>query len=73
MDQKLVPDHGMIQDTLGKRCFQKEQSKIKSFFSIWVFFHMTFTIHRTEGKGGGHVSFLSITYTHLINTYTLAG
>ena len=55
MDQKLVPDHGMIQDTLGKRCFQKEQSKIKSFFSIWVFFHMTFTIHRTEGKGGGHV------------------
>ena len=55
MDQKQVADHNIIQDILGKRCFQKEQSKTKSFYSIWVFFHMTFTIHRTEGKGGGHV------------------
>ena len=24
------------------------------FFSIWVFFHMTFTIHRTGREGVGH-------------------
>ena len=38
---------------MSKKNF-KLKKKDLHFFSIWVFFHMTFTIHRTAGEGRGH-------------------
>ena len=42
-------------------------------FLVWIFFHMTLTIHMTVGKVRGHFRFLSTTSSRFTNTYTLAG
>ena len=38
------------------------------FFSIWVFFYLTFTNHRKEGKGRSQVQLLSTIFNRFANT-----